>query len=169
MRKSWIWIGWLAAGLLLAPFVVPFLPVFGWVLVGINCEQQDINIKTGQGRYSRSLWFVRVSERIKDTPLSLALQGETVNIADVQAWHRVNTFFLGGGYSPQYAFHGAFSQASQVGMIQSDLKLGRERNCEIARAILTAWQQSGNAHGANACIQNLMKERILNKTDARDR
>ena len=49
----------------LLPLVVPlFVP---WS--EINCRHQDINIKTGQARFSRILWFIKISEHVKDTPL----------------------------------------------------------------------------------------------------
>jgi hypothetical protein len=156
MKKRWVTIaiGVLAAVLLLSPIVVPFfLP---WS--EINCRHEEINIKTGQARYSHVLWFVKVSEQIKDTPLSLALQGETVDVADVQAWQRVNTFSPGVRHSPHYIFHGALYQAHEMEMIGSMLGFTAERKREVARAILTAWQKSGSYQGANEYIQGLMEE-----------
>lgn len=152
------------AGLLLAPLVVPiFIP---WS--GINCRHQDINIKTGQARYSRSLWFVKVSERVEDTPLSVALQGETVDVADIKAWHRVNTFSPGVRHSPHYIFHSALHQAHQMNLFESLHELTPERKEGIAKSILTAWQQSGRDSGADELINKLMEEGISNKPDAGD-
>lgn len=129
MKKLWILIGVFVAVLLLAPLVVPiFVP---WS--GINCQHQDINIKTGQASYSRSLWFVMISERIKDTPLSRALQGETVDVANINAWHRVNTFSPGIRHLPHYKFHSALYQARQMEMTTSMLELSpraQERDCK---------------------------------------
>lgn len=164
MRRLWITISVVAAGLLLAPVVVPiFMP---WS--PINCEHQYINIKTGQARYTRCLWFVTVSEKIKDTPLSLAMQGDTVDVADIKAWHRVNTFSPGVRHSPHYIFHSALHQARQMEMLVSLKKMTPERKKEIATGILTAWQQSGRDSGADELIYELMEEGISNKPDAGD-
>jgi hypothetical protein len=164
MNKRRIALGVTVAGLLLAPLVVPiFIP---WS--GINCRHQDINIKTGQARYSRSLWFVKVSERVEDTPLSVALQGETVDVADIKAWHRVNTFSPGVRHSPHYIFHSALHQAHQMNLFESLHELTPERKEGIAKSILTAWQQSGRDSGADELINKLMEEGISNKPDAGD-
>jgi len=154
MKRAWVLIGVLAAGVLLAPFVVPIFAPWS----EINCEHQDINIKTGQARYSRSLWFVKVSEQIKETPLSLALRGETVDVADIEAWHRVNTFSPGVRHSPHYVFHSALFQARQMEMIDTLLQPTPKRKREIARAILTAWQKSGQTSGADEYIHDLIEE-----------
>jgi hypothetical protein len=154
MKKPRILVGMLVAGLLLAPFIVPvFVP---WS--EINCECQEMNIKTGQARYSRRLWFVTMSERIDDTPLSLALQGETVDVADISAWHRVNTFSPGVRHSPHYLFHGALHQAGQFEMIATMSDLNPDRRREVAKGILTAWQQTGRYNGADEYIRSWMEE-----------
>ena len=155
MKRIWTILVVIAVGLLLAPFVVPLFSPWS----PINCEDQDINIKTGQARYSRMFYYVKVSERIEDTPLSLALQGEVVDVADIKAWHRVNTFSCGSPrVSPHYIYHGALNQASLMEMICFRLKLGPERRKQIARDILTAWQQSGCDFGANKILERLMDE-----------
>jgi len=61
----WFALGAILACLILPPVVVPvFVP---WS--EINCRHDDINIKTGQGRYSRYIWFVKVSEKVIETQL----------------------------------------------------------------------------------------------------
>ena len=153
MKKPIIVIGVLATVFLLAPVVVPlFCP---WS--EINCRHQDINIKNGQTRISRYLWFVKVSESMAGTPLSVALRGETVDVADIEAWQRVNTFCLGTGHSPHYHFHSALHQAEQIDMIESMLEVTPERKQEIAKEILTAWQESGDYHSADEYIHTLLE------------
>jgi hypothetical protein len=146
-------------GLLLGPLVVPiFMP---WS--EINCRHQDINIKTGKARYSRCIWFVKISERIENTPISLALNGETVDVTRIKPWHRVNTFSPGSGHSPHYTFHSALHQAYQMQTLESQHELTPERKKEIAKAILTAWQQTGRDSGADELIYKLLQEGISNK------
>lgn len=146
------------AVVVLAPIVVPF--VFPWT--GINCKHADINIKTGQARYSRSLWFVRITSRIEDTPLSLALKGETVDVADIREWQRVVTLSPGVRHSPHYRFHGALHQAYDMGRLASKLEMGPERRRKIARTILTAWQESEHRWGAGEILDELIDEAYTN-------
>jgi hypothetical protein len=155
-RRAFILIGVLAAVLFLSPLVVPIF----WPWSAINCRYEDINIKTGQARYSRSLWFVTMGEHIEDTPLSLALQGETVDVKDIPAWQRVCTFSFGTGHSPHHRFHAALWQAQQIEMIASVGALTPAEKRKAARDILTAWQKSGDDHGAKECLENLEKKAI---------
>jgi len=161
MKKLWIPIGLLVAVFLLPPLVVPFF--FPWT--AINCRHEDINIKTGQARYSRSLWFVTVSERIEDTALSRILQGETVDAAHVEAWHRVNTFSPGFRHSPHYRFHAALHQARQVGKIDATLDISPDRKKEIATQILTTWQTTESTKKADEYIDDVWKELLADKAD----
>ncbi len=164
MNRALTTIGIVTACLLLAPFVVSvFVP---WS--DINCQHQEINIKTGQVRYSRSYWYVTVSERIEDTPLSRVLQGETVDVADIEAWQRVNTFSPGVRHSPHYRFHSALPQANLMAMVGPLLDVTPQRKKEIAREILTAWQQSGCDSGAGDLLQNLTEEAISNVSSDHD-
>jgi hypothetical protein len=153
MKKRWVLIavGVIAAGLLLLPLVVPLL--IPWT--EINCRHDDINIKTGKVRYSRYVWFVKVSEEIRDTPLSLALKGEMVDVADIPAWQRVNTLSPGTGHSPHYFFHAALYQANRFELISSLQNFSPDRKREAAKAILTSWQKSGDYWGADRYLENL--------------
>ena len=149
-----IGIGILAAGLFLPPLLAPVLAPWS----EMNCRHEDINIKTGQARYLRYLWFVKVAEHVEDTPLSLALQGETVEVKDFPVWERVNTFSPGTHHSPHYRYHAALWQAHQMEMVASMYELTLEQKRDAARAILTAWQKSGSYGGAEEVLENLAKE-----------
>jgi len=158
MRRPIVWgiIGVVAA-LVMIPVVVPlvFMP---WTK--LNCEQQDINIKTGQARYTRYIWYVKTSERIDDTAISKALQGETVDVAAVKPWQRVNTFSLGVLHSPNYLFHGAFGQIREMAMADKVTKFTPERRREVARTMLELWQKSGNYHGCKDYVRKLTYEPV---------
>jgi len=154
MKRPWLIAGIVVAAAALAPLIIAvFIP---WS--GINCEHQDINIKTGQARYSRYLWFLKVSETTRETPLSAALHGEVVDVADTEPWHRVNTFSRGVPRSPHYVFHDALRQARQVGEVLALLDATPEQQRETARTILTLWQQTGQDSGADEYIQNLTED-----------
>jgi hypothetical protein len=100
------------AGVLVGTFVVPYLDPGS----KMNCRVEEINIRTGQARYTRYLWHVRISQRVEDTPLSLALGGEDGNL-------------LPYGYDPGHSSsdHLAFlltMRTSPPNIARGDLKLG---------------------------------------------
>lgn len=142
------------AGLLLPPLIVPVF--FPWS--PINCWHEEINIKTGQARHTRSLWFVTVSARVEDTPLSEALRGEIVDVSDIEPWHRVNTFSPGVHHSPHYRYHAALHQAKQLDAAFQMLDVGPEDRQSIAKEVLRLWQVDGNYGGAERLVHKLMEE-----------
>jgi len=154
MRKTWHIIAASSALLILPPLVVPVFSPWS----DINCEHQEINIKTGQARYSRSLWFARISERTEDTALSRALGGETVNAAEMEAWHRVNTLSPGVGHSPHYRYHGALSQAKEFELLRQAYGLNEADAAKLAREVLIQWQTNGSYFAAGKLLQDKMTE-----------
>jgi hypothetical protein len=150
-RAPWFAAGIVALGVLLPPVAVPLFAPWS----EINCRHADINIKTGQVRHTRSLWFVTVSERVEDTPLSLALHGETVDAADIEAWQRDTaiSFLPWVRHSPHYVFHGAVGKAYEVETSRTlrDLEPGRRK--DVARSILVAWQTTGHSEFTDEAIR----------------
>jgi hypothetical protein len=142
------------AVIVLPPLVVPvFVP---WS--AINCEEQEINIQTGQARYSRRLWFVRIPERVEETALSRVLDGETVKVEDAEAWHLVNTFSPGDRHSPHYSFHGALFQAGEFGTLQQVYGLDKADAAKLAREVLARWQTSGSDFAGGSLLEEKMVE-----------
>jgi len=140
------------AVLLIAPVVVPAFVRRG---SDINSERWEINIVSGHARYTRHLWFIKVSERIEDTPLSLALKGRNVETAGTREWHRVNTFSPPWvRQSPHYHFHYALYHANVIGSLFAKSSLSDAAKEEIAKNVLTLWQAGGNA---SQYIQELME------------
>ena len=156
IKRTAIILGVLGTTLVLLPLVVPLWSQWS----EINCRHQDINIKTGRARYSRYLWFVKVSEAAKDTPLSLALRGRTVDVARIDPWHRVNTFGPWVVYSPHYRFHGALSQAEQVGMAFELSQPSEQERQDVATHVLTLWQTHGSYFRADDYVLDLVNEAI---------
>jgi hypothetical protein len=142
------------AVLLAGPWVVPF--VAPWLR--INCRSQEINIKTGQVRYSRYLWYIKISERLEDTILSKVLGGESVDAADIAPWHRVNTFSPGLHHSPHYRFHGALSQAHEIELLFEMLEPDAQRKQQIVRDVLRLWQTKGDYFEAERHIATLSEQ-----------
>ncbi|OHB78039.1 MAG: hypothetical protein A2Z25_05105 [Planctomycetes bacterium RBG_16_55_9] len=83
---------------------------------------------------------MKISEKTKDTPISMTLKGKAVDIADVQPWFRVNTFSPGLRHSPHYNFHGAFAQAHKMELVCELIQAGPEEKRRIAENILRLWQ-----------------------------
>ena len=140
--------------LLAGPWVVPRLVPWS----AINCRDQEINIKTGQARYSRYLWYVRMSERVEDTILSKVLGGESVDVADIAPWHMVNRFSPGLHHSPHYRFHGALSQTRQIELLFEMLEPEAQRKKQIVQDLLTLWQTHGSYHEARRYLATLSEE-----------
>jgi hypothetical protein len=155
VRRKWLVVVVSAGTALLAPLAVPvFIP---WS--DINSLHQDINIKTGQARYRRSVWFVTVSETIEETPISAALGGEPVDVGDIEGWHRVNTLSPGVvRHSPHYKFHSALHQAQDLNLIFEMLQPSAEQRREIAKTLLALWQMSGCDSGADEYLKELRQE-----------
>jgi hypothetical protein len=133
-------------------------PIASMRFPGWNCTKDEINITTGQGRHSRYIGFIRVTETTYDTALSKALTAP-VKSADIKAWHPVNTFSPPSRhYSPHYLFHGALHQAREVEMLFKLLDASDKRRAQIAETLLEAWQSSGGDDGAREILATLWKE-----------
>ncbi|MFH1021961.1 MAG: hypothetical protein V1809_01065 [Planctomycetota bacterium] len=144
----------LVACMILVPMVVPmFHP---WT--ELNFRHEEINIKTGQAHYTRYLWYVKISDEFRDTPLSVALQGERVDVEEMPFWWRVNTFSPGIPNSPHYFFHGALHQAYWFQQISESFQLPSEKRREIAKGILVSWQKNRNYHDADRYLQRVWEE-----------
>ena len=143
-----------AAILIAGPWVVPRLVPWS----AIHCRDQEINIKTGQARYSRYLWYIKVSERAEDTILSKVLGGESVDVADIVPWHMVNRFSPGLHHSPHYRFHGALSQTRQIELLFQLLEPDVQRKKQIVQNLLTLWQTHGSDYEASRYLATLSEE-----------
>lgn len=151
-----------------APIIVPFsatvVPYFdGWS--EINCRHQDIDIKTGRVRASRYLWFFEISRREGDTFLSEALEGERVEVAEIEDWHHVITTSFANRFSPHYRFHGAFEQIRRIEIANRVSEFSPLRKKQIARELLTQWQTHGGYYQAEAFIETVMDESFAKERD----
>lgn len=144
-----------------APIIVPCLSIFvpyfdGWS--EINCGHQDIDIKTGRVRSCRYLWFIEISRREGDTFLSQALEGERVDVAEIEDWHHVITTSFAAHFSPHYHFHGAFEQIRRIEIANRVSEFSPQRKKQIARELLTQWQTHGGYMQADCFVECLMDE-----------
>lgn len=162
-KKLWLLILIILAIVILPPLIVPlFVP---WS--EINCRHVEIDISNGKIRLTRKLWYITISEKVKDSLLSKNLQGESVNAADIDNWHRVNTYSFVENHSPHYIFHSAIAQIKQLEMLYKLKNFSSERKKAIAKSILTAWQKSGNDKTAEAIIEGFF-DNVELKTKSRE-
>ncbi len=149
---------WSLVVILLLLLGVAVGPIASVMLPGWNCTKDEINIKTGQGRHSRYLAFIRVFERTYNTPLSEALAGR-INAADIADWQTVNTFAPPSRrYSPHYRFHGALSQAQAVGFLVKSSPAASSSRAEIAKTVLVMWQTNGSDSAVDNYIYYLWEQ-----------
>jgi len=142
------------AVLLAGPWVIP--AVTQWS--AINDHRAEINIKTGQARYSHRLWCVKVSEKVEDTVLSKVLGGETMDAANIEPWHTVYMSWPGQRIRRHYAFHGALAQAKTLEVIFGLLEPDAQRKQQIVRDVLKLWQTHGDYFEADRYLITLSKE-----------
>jgi hypothetical protein len=156
MKKRIIF--WFCFVLALVALIREFWPICPPPFPTWNCETQEINIKTGQARYRRYRFFVKIRDETKDTVLSKAI-AEPVSVTDIEAWHTVNQFAPPSfQISPHYRFHGALSQVEDVEMLQTTYALGKSNVAIIARQLLTGWQTNGNYFAADRFLNDKMME-----------
>lgn len=122
----------------------------------MNCTHHEINIKTGQVRFTRYIWFIKVSERVEDTVLSLALEGEKVDVSDVEPWRIGATYSPGVLRSPQYGFTLGLLEIEQLKKFDEIIGLTSVPKREISAMILTLWQQDGNCRSAQKYLNGII-------------
>jgi hypothetical protein len=151
-----------AAGVFLPPVVVPcFVPLES----DINCEYRDINIKTGQVRTSRYLWYVKVSERVENTFLSRTLAGKVIDAASGDPWRRTRSGPLAAlrGRCILYRFGAAPTQIRTLELLCDMYALTPDEVKEMATQVLSLWQTAGDCSAAGKFIEDTMRTLDANK------
>ncbi len=151
-RAAWV-VGIIAAAVILPPLTLPLF--FPWS--EINCTHQEINIKTGQARFTRYIWFMKVSERVEDTALSLALGGDVVDVVDLEPWRIGGTYSPGVNRSPQYGFTLGLLEIETLRKFDEIIQLTSVPKREIATTILTMWQRDGNCRSAEKYLTGIIE------------
>jgi hypothetical protein len=121
-------------------------------------KKDEINIRTGQIRFTTYLLGKKISENVIDTFISKTLQKE-IQAADIKPWHTVNSIsYISSNPSPHYLFHGAIFQLMEVKELLESNSFSESKKKEIAERLLTKWQTSGNYFKANDYIFQLKDE-----------
>jgi hypothetical protein len=136
----------LAVALFVVPTFIPWSP--------LNCQTQEIDLRTGKSRSSRYLAFCKVSSRIDETPLSRVLPRELIASARPE-WERVNTFSPGISHSPHHSFHGAFSQIRELELLWHAANVDERSRRKTAEHLLALWQFGGSYFVAGRYLEGL--------------
>ena len=140
-KKQKLWLLFL----ILIVLIVFIFTVPRWWKLCYRCE--DVDIKSGRIRYTRHLFYCKVSEKIEDTILTKAL-GEFAEGVQPD-WRRVSTFSLGVRHSNHYVYHGAIVQILLVAMIWQSSPFSDEAKRHMAQTILDKWQADGDYFGVD--------------------
>jgi hypothetical protein len=148
--------GLLASGMVVllvlavALFVVPiFVP---WTT--LNCQHQEIDIRTGRTRISTYLAFCKVSERVMASRISSVLPNELI-VTTQPDWKLVNTFSPEIGHSPHYRFHGAFSRIHDLEFLWQAANADQLTRRKTVEHLLALWQFDGDDYLARRYIDAL--------------
>ncbi len=136
-------------------FVVPHF--FPWTR--FNCQNQDVDIKTGKLRFTRYILFCKITEKVTDSPVSKVLPPECLSGVKPE-WYAVNTFSPGIKYSPRYIFHRAIHQMYELKnlweMAEGEgVAISNEIKQRTAIHLLALWQYSGDDYLAGFYILGL--------------
>ena len=156
MKKKLVIISLAVLGfLILLPFVVLCFNPWSEIL----CRHEEINIQTAQVRYSRYVYFIKVTEQTEDTWLSHYVQVPTDHTA-VASWRRVNTFSPLASNSPHYAFHGATGQIGELQMAFTTAPEAEKK--QAAEGLLQRWQEGNDSFSAREYMDSIFEWAISN-------
>ncbi len=150
------------------PFLSTIVPFFD-PSSEINCRHVDIDIKTGRVRDSRYLWYFEIERREGDSFLSEALEGERVDVAEIEDWHHIRTTSFAARFSPHYRFHGVLHQIRRIEIANSISDFTPERKKQIARELLTRWQTDGGYMPAEPFVESVLDESYAQERARSDR
>jgi hypothetical protein len=145
--------GLLAFVLLLLAWVVglgcwPFI-----IWSPLNCQYQEVDIKSGRIRYQQYLVGLCVHERVEDTTFSRLVRPN--DDGPPAEWHVVNTFSPLVRYSPHHRYHGAIYQ---IALVEGMLGLARftpAAQQQLAKNVLQLWQHDGSYSSASAYLEKV--------------
>jgi hypothetical protein len=140
------------AVLLGAPFAVPMFSLWS----RINCREQEVDVHSGLRRDTRYIYWIPVSRKVTDTPLSAARSNVSSTRIEPQ-WESVNTFGPYTRHSPHYIYHAAFSQIRQLELLWTEFEFDVVKRRDSARGLRREWQTTHSDSSADAYIQQQMK------------
>lgn len=93
--------------------VLPLISPFIYPWSRLNCFIESIDVMTGRYQKKQYIWWICISEEIKDTDISKAYMSY-YNDTYTPQWRIVNVISLPLRSSPQYKYHRAFNAADEL-------------------------------------------------------
>lgn len=119
------------------------------ILISFN-EQVDVDINTGELRFSKSVLQFRVSTHVEKTWLSTHAEVSSAT----PSWQITHRFTIFSRVSKRYPFSGARAQIDKLEVFCEQLvKLPEDAKRLLARELLRRWQ--GDDYDANLFIMGL--------------
>ncbi len=116
----------------------------------LNCWTWELDINSGQKRYTRYWFWLRTAERIEPTWVSQAL-GSNRTDSD-RRWQRIATLSPGTGYSPHYQLVAALAYVDYFTYWTDQGLMEKDAAAMMARNIITLWQAFNDDGVANDYI-----------------
>lgn len=152
-----------ALATLVAAALVAVVVLFFFPWSPLNCRRGEVDINTGTLRFSRYLFFCKVSETVEDSRLTEVLPRDLVRNAEPD-WRRVNTFSPGVHRSPHYVFHGAVGQIRTLALLWELYKFPQEAKQKTGLQLLALWKHDGSDVLADEYLVELHEE-LMNSDD----
>jgi hypothetical protein len=137
MAKRLILSIYLCILLLLAAFPLSEAGLFPWS--GLNCWTSEIDVYSGQRRYTRYLYWIPTQTSIYDTAITKELTPENLKGLPTK-WYLVNTGSPQIHHSPHYRYHGAWEQIRDLEDLWKRTGATKESRRFTAIQILRLWQ-----------------------------
>jgi hypothetical protein len=149
-RRAIRWIVGVGACLLTVPFLLSLVGLLPWS--PINCWHYEVDIHSGQIRYTRYLAFIPITQRIEDSALSRALRPEDLRYP-LPDWRRALTFSPGVRNSPHYIFHSAIAQIRELEIIWQAGDFTPAARRSSAKRVLELWQEGQSDDAAKPYLR----------------
>jgi hypothetical protein len=147
-----------------AAVVVIFAPGLIAPWSRLNNEEQELDLLSGRARFTRYFFYCQISQEVRETPLSEALDSSDKNDGKEQ-WVKVNVFQPGVSNSPHFIYHGAFVQTGQLAKYWETGNFTPSARAKSARQLLKVWRDGGSYHAANPYFENLVELIVERNSD----
>jgi len=124
--------------------VIVFAPSYVARWSRLNNEEQELDLNSGQSRFSRYFLYCLISQEIRPTAVSEALAGDAREPGE-RKWVMVNIFQPGLRVSPHFTYHAAFAEIRALAMLWEVFEYGPGARTKTARQLLRALRQGGRA------------------------
>jgi hypothetical protein len=139
---------------ILLPLALQCTGFFPWSQ--LNCTRHEIDIYTGRTRVIRYLYFVPLVCQVRESTISRAA-GYDAYDDTTATWRPYRTLSPGQTSSPTQSFDSVTTQMDDVDNAWAIGQFSDDARRVSARRILSLWQSSGQAVGADQYIARLQE------------